>query len=314
MIKTNYALALLIAATSMFSCCSHSIKHQEIIDELKELRSTEYRFKENVSTQAQALLSHIDQKNLINNEKKLIIKIQKTMLLGLLKSIPMVMLTEERAPKTYAFIAKLISKFDVPMPIIFLPKDENYLNAFSSSMLQSASCIILGEKFIKTTSEKEFEFVLAHEISHIKCNHSIKQLTNRIANKFLLGYLIKKLTGASLFNTFIGTMLAGTILIDLPISRMHEREADRTAAQVVGPDGGISFFQKSNEKYTLDIEADFNYINDELQKKFPEGAISLKIQAKIIKLFAQFKEFLRPYLSKHPTFDERIKLLQKLRN
>lgn len=104
------------------------------------------------------------------------------------------------------------------------------------------------------------EFLLAHEISHLFYQHRIsfnadsqkwrlaKRVTS-IAIGILSGVMVMKITISYLLGTACGisifgiTLFALNILQECSISRKQEKEADLKASELVGPEGGIYFFE-----------------------------------------------------------------------
>ena len=104
------------------------------------------------------------------------------------------------------------------------------------------------------------EFLLAHEISHLFYQHRINfnlnsqkwRLEKRVASVALgalSAIMVKKAIGSYLLGTALGILFFGVtlfvlnILQECSISRKQEKEADLKAAELVGPEGGIYFFE-----------------------------------------------------------------------
>ncbi len=124
-----------------------------------------------------------------------------------------------------------------------------YNNAAAFSLGDKQGCCVVGEGFLNKYNEQEVEAVVAHELGHIKGRHVEKSLAltgltmyagKKLANKMVCGPCKRIGLGLGLWAT------AGRAL-SAAYSRKTEKEADMVSARLVGPEGLISFFTKSQE-------------------------------------------------------------------
>ncbi|MFH1644702.1 MAG: M48 family metallopeptidase [bacterium] len=239
----------------------------------------------------------------------------------------MILLNEKHAPKLFESIKQLSDKLEISMPLIFLYEDENFFNAGAISVTSDLSMILIGEKLLKLVSKEEFEAVIAHELSHIKKNHAIKEqavmlsglflallgnmfVVKKINNKFFNdGYWTGKCVQASGFLLFF----AGWIYLMLKISQRFEKQADITALKVLDdPNSIISLMDFLEEKIDKKREKEFEFllerVESEISKEYPHEADIIKNASE-----GSFKisKFFEKWLSTHPSFPERKKYLEQ---
>jgi len=87
-----------------------------------------------------------------------------------------VMVLPETMPLLYAYIDGVCKKAGIATPPIFITRQEGFFNAFAEKFLTSTGAIVFGQKLIKDLSDDAIEAVAAHEIGHIKHNHTNKLL------------------------------------------------------------------------------------------------------------------------------------------
>ena len=302
---------------------SGSFSHEGIIQEITRLRATEYRFKKGVNTLAAHLLNAVDQELVIEQEPFWIEQFKKGYLFADLSKLQgvlrgMVMLTPERAPETYALVKSVADKLELSVPLLYLCKNEEIFNAFAVGFFQTASAVIFGEKVLKTTNMAELEFLIAHELSHIKKRHNFKKRSLGLlyasamlgvnATLYFSGLLQNKAGLAALSISEIWAFA----FIKSAYSRSYEREADLLAVQTVGT-AGASFLEKLKENDPeSNLEEDFMYLQQEIDNFSLGNKRNLQVNAVLAKKIAPALERFFSLLRTHPTPNQRIQALQNL--
>ncbi|MBY0352845.1 M48 family metalloprotease [Candidatus Babeliales bacterium] len=91
---------------------------------------------------------------------------------------------EQKTPRLHAMIQKIAARQGIPTPKIFIVKEKWPFGdqALTWSPRGQESIIIVGEELLLNTTEDQAEAIVAHELGHIKHNHS----KNRIMMKYAL--------------------------------------------------------------------------------------------------------------------------------
>lgn len=317
---------LLALALSLFAgTCAYSMPtHKEVMDELAQLRKEDPRLQEEFTPEVKSFLHEVDEAKILDETKGSWDYWTKyamfTVTTPLLRD-HITLLTKENAPKTYEFVASIAQKVGfTELPLIYLVNNEKLFNAFATGYLQSMSFIALGEKLVKETIDTQaLEFVVAHELAHVYNRHIPKQLvvgaltTAVTLPTFIYAYFIKKDLQSKLAS--FGVSMAAKFLISW-YSRVHERDADITAARAVGAQGGIDLFSLYKTKTASRIDKDYELLEQEIQKTSLKDATSFARRVYYAKLFAKINEyyqtFYRSILGTHPSDDERIAYLTEL--
>lgn len=87
-----------------------------------------------------------------------------------------IVVTPKTMPKLYSYIETLCKTSEIKTPIVFLTREKGFFNAAAQKLLMSTGAIIIGQKLLLETSDKELESVIAHEMGHIKYNHVNKSM------------------------------------------------------------------------------------------------------------------------------------------
>lgn len=205
---------------------------------------------------------------------------------GLLE-LDVVVVTEEIMPKLYGYVKDVCKHGHMSMPVIFITRKEGFFNAFALKLLMSTGSIVIGQKLLKESSDQELEAIIAHEIGHIKCNHSNTLLALGAANLTAIGLLmlyfyqegdilavntidqqgnpvqyyncyrlLLKLYGISSLVSTISAFL---------VNKRFEKEADLFACQFGKSQGIIDFFELMKQK-EQERDDEFVITDDILQK------------------------------------------------
>ena len=166
----------------------------------------------------------------------------------------------------YPLVLNLAKKMNAPSPSVWIVYS-NYVNAFVISPL-GRHAMVFHAGLINSLSYEELEFVIAHELTHLKCKDArtstywitaarslfwgvqmhIKVINSisRVASILTLSMLI--VSPLILFGKI--TLVAFKIstglfrFFDLAIGRQMEYRCDRIAAQFTSAEGGVSLLQR----------------------------------------------------------------------
>lgn len=267
--KHSILLNLAIAGFIMLNIVSIQGKSKKPINEyaqeIRKLKKNDTYFKKRLEIKSQFIrqsLLKIDSLNLTGDIQNPIRKVKTNTLLSILH-LDLIPLTKNQAPKIHKTIESLAKKLKIKNPIIFLSGDTKLFNAMAAGFGKDSSIVIIGYKLLKYMSKEEFEAVMAHELSHIKHNHTLKtmfvsialsisilfianEITNQIKNENKL--LIKRIAnfiekGFSILIQFnniepeyimaLTIMSMLTTLLKLKLSRIFEKQADLSALTAI---------------------------------------------------------------------------------
>ncbi len=88
-----------------------------------------------------------------------------------------VKLSPEQFPKVFEKVTDLCAKMEIAkVPDIYVIQSGGILNAFATRLIRRNLIVVYAEIFelINTNAEDELQFILAHELAHIKRNHLTK--------------------------------------------------------------------------------------------------------------------------------------------
>ena len=317
-------LSCLCIATGSLDGQSVSFSHEEIMQEIQELRENEYRLRKGLSFAVENFSNWLDDARALQQTSSFIEYLKKSYLFSI--HIPlirefsrefaggMVMITPERAPKIYALVESIADKLALKMPLLYFRKDEccknkPFFNPLIIGFLQSTSALCLGEKLLQTTSMDELKFVIAHELSHVKNRHKIKGLGVGI------GACVAIFTIAFWRDEpAILPLGIGILPFAMPAYWRHnEYEADRLAAQTVGASGGIVLMKQFKE-FEPHVEEDFASLYSDMSNSPFILSLGSRFQIAIAKKIAQLKQwwFFKSLFRSHPTADQRTNALKNL--
>jgi len=80
------------------------------------------------------------------------------------------LVNEEQFPTINNIVSKVCKNLDVDTPSVFIQQDP-YINAFAIGFKKPFS-IVLSSSLVEALDEGELEFVIAHEVGHIKLGHT----------------------------------------------------------------------------------------------------------------------------------------------
>ena len=160
----------------------------------------------------------------------------------LLKSARALPITKEENPQIYRLVENLCISTGIPLPKIYIMKDDS-LNAFATGRNPKSASIALTTGIIKKLEKSELEGVIAHELAHIK-NRDIRLMVLIIAvigfSAFAAELLIRmgfrsKKGGFPIIIAgllFLAFSIFIAPLIRMAVSRRREYQADATAVLI----------------------------------------------------------------------------------
>lgn len=323
----KYSKQLLLALSVFSMSCAYGMPtHKEVMDELAQLRKENPRLQEEFTPVVQSLLHEVDEARVLDETKGSWDYWTKYATFTLTTPIfrdYITLLTKENAPKTYEFVATIAQKVGfTELPLIYLVNNEKFFNAFATGYLHSMSLIALGEKLVKETADSQaLEFIVAHELAHVKNRHLPKQLAlGTVSAAAVVGAyayrLIKPDTDSLL--AFYATV-ATTTLLKSWYSRVHERDADMTAGHAVGAKGGVEFFNLLKEKTASRLDKDYAILKQEIEKTSLKNDNHFAFRVALSKGISHLGEGIENFFSKvfspldtHPSHQERIDYLTEL--
>lgn len=227
---------------------------------------------------------------------------------------------KEDFPKLHKFVDDLCHKHKIEKPRIIVFPNNMVPNALTIQLFNQRDIIILYGGIMSLANDKELEAILAHEIGHIKHNHSHKKLLMKIGS-FLASYkLINTCLKSEIFSNslqnkkFIPIIASSTIswLLTTLLMRKYETQADEFSL-VNGHAAGLKSLMSKLDIVKLlrdkceEIENKIkNNLNPECHDQYKKDLIFLKI----IKAFLSTLEF----LGEHPSCQDRIKKAEEYLN
>jgi Zn-dependent protease with chaperone function len=330
----NTPLFILIATCMLLSCSANftGYSQQEIVDEISEVRNNHnvLRMAENTHHDVKYYLDRLAEDKILKATtgwgeyfKKYI-----TMWTAAIPGTYFALLTKDNAPKTYTLIEEIAAKIGLTeLPLIYLAEDETLFTAFVNGTLQSFSAIFLTERLLKELPNKEaLEFVIAHELTHIKTRDVLKRIILGTITYHAASYLISYatqpcrnmilsdiptgqepsyLTSTNLHNLNQAETLASlliTALIATYYSRIGEYNADLGAISTLGTQGGFDCLTHLQQNFEPNIERDFDKLQAEIAQSELNSSSIFHLRVKFAKLWA----YLGTVFSTHPTNAERI--------
>ena len=193
-----------------------------------------------------------------------------------------VAVTPSTMPKLYAYVESTCNKQGLAIPTIFITREKGIFNAFAAKLFATTGGIAIHQKIIEDTSDVELEAVIAHELGHIKHNHS-NQILARAVPLYLaalvgmsyartMNPVYTRKNGVNFIELICRHVLASSVagfLTQLTIGKQFEKEADEFSYKEVGNGQGlIEFFKHLQEKEKYQ-DAAFDGAYEALQKNKP---------------------------------------------
>ncbi len=221
----------------------------------------------------------------------------------------------EQAPELHTMIDRLCALADMPKPRVGIA-DTDLPNAFATGRSPHRSVVVVTTGILKRLDAEELEGVLAHELSHV-AHRDVLVMTFASSAGILAGMLTRGAQYGAIFGggrrdnnngglpvwlvvllVSLVTYAVSFVLIKL-LSRYRELSADRAGAYLtMKPEALASALQK--------ITGEINTIPDrDLRASQPMNAFFIAPAVKGVSL--------RTLTSTHPTLEQRLEQLAKVR-
>jgi heat shock protein HtpX len=223
------------------------------------------------------------------------------------KAIPV---TKDQAPEFYEIVTRLCSKINIPVPKLYV-LDDNTMNAFATGRDYNHSAVAVSKGLLQKMTLDEVEAVVAHELAHVR-NYDMRTMAmvsilvgaiSIIADLYWSSTIVsraqdKDSSGAI---AIIGAILSifaplSAFFIQMAISRKREYVADAGSAQMTGKPKALA---SALRKISMDIR---------LPKHFSVSTAHLYFST------PSRDSFVDKLFSTHPPIDERIKVLEAIKN
>jgi len=221
----------------------------------------------------------------------------------------------EQAPELHIMIDRLCALADMPKPRVGIA-DTDLPNAFATGRSPQRSVVVVTTGIMKRLNAEELEGVLAHELSHV-AHRDVLVMTFASSAGILAGMLTRGAQYGAIFGggrrdnnnnglpvwlvvllVSLVTYAVSFVLLKL-LSRYRELSADRAGAYLtMKPEALASALQK--------ITGEINTIPDrDLRASQPMNAFFIAPAVKGVSL--------RTLTSTHPTLEQRLEQLAKVR-
>ena len=220
----------------------------------------------------------------------------------------------EQAPELHTMIDRLCALADMPKPRVGIA-DTELPNAFATGRSPHRSVVVVTTGILKRLDAEELEGVLAHELSHV-AHRDVLVMTFASSAGILAGMLTRGAQYGAIFGggrrdnnnglpvwlvvlvVSLVTYAVSFVLLKL-LSRYRELSADRSGAYLtMKPEALASALQK--------ITGDINTIPErDLRASQPMNAFFIAPAVKGVSL--------RTLTSTHPTLEQRLEQLAKIR-
>lgn len=231
-----------------------------------------------------------------------------------LKHYNAIEVNESQAPGLYAIVRRLSTKAKMPMPKVYIIKEE-VPNAFATGRSPNHAAVAVNEGLLNLMSDEEVEAVLGHELSHVR-HYDI--LTGSVVATFAgaIAMLANFAQYGAMFggnrtddsgnrNNGILMLIVAIVMpivatiIQMAVSRSREYNADEGSAYLTGhPEWLISALQKLDDyskNYTM------NNVTPQTSHMFIINPLN-GVQGAISSMFRT-----------HPSTQDRIKRLEEIK-
>ena len=225
----------------------------------------------------------------------------------LLSGAGAIKVSEQDFPEIYRLVENLCISRGLPVPRVFLIKDES-LNAFATGRDPKHASVVLTTGIVAKLERAELEGVIAHELSHVE-NRDIRLMLICVAGIAFFAFAGEvmlrsasrsKKGGGPVLVLGLIFLLYGYLfapLIRLALSRQREYQADASAALMTrNPTALASALRKISQDSRVEV----------LDKQASMAAMC------IANPLAKGKEWMSNLMATHPPIDKRIAALEEM--
>lgn len=176
-----------------------------------------------------------------------------------------IVVTEETMPTLYSYVDTLCKNNGIETPIVVVTWYKGFWNAMAEKLFMASGAIIVGQDLLKECSDETIEGIIAHEIGHVKHNHSNKLLAVGLTESIARYVILSKVYKLNFNQYFLVNLFMPSVLTPLLIGKRFEWEADNFACEQAGKaEGLIAFFEKLECKMAKP-DADLEMIRAQLE-------------------------------------------------
>lgn len=234
--------------------------------------------------------------------------------------LDVVVVTPETMPFLYNYIEQICNNANISVPVIFITRQDGFLNAAAQKLLLSSGGIIIGQKLVRELSDDALEAVIAHEIGHIKYNHCNKGLALLVATLIayvkIIPYIVSEddLT-ITRYVKYIALFDLLSLISRFLIGKRFEQEADAFAYRNNNKAAGlIEFFElylEKENKRDKEFIITYDILQDNKKDLSMSDYYSLLIRYYIAKYGHEYRKCLQniyhnTFLGAHPSPEKRI--------
>ncbi len=100
-----------------------------------------------------------------------------------------VLISQKQMPDLYRLIVEASQNLQFPQPNVYIQQNHE-LNAFAIGLFNS-NAVVLTSELVHGMTETELQFIIGHELAHLKCNHVFWQIIGTENRFFRLPILDK---------------------------------------------------------------------------------------------------------------------------
>ena len=150
--------------------------------------------------------------------------------------------SEQSAPEYYGIVRQLAQRAELPMPKVYLIKNEQP-NAFATGRNPDNAAVAATTGLLERLTHEEVAGVMAHELAHVKHRDTLTMtITATLAGaismlaNFAFFFRGGRREGAGIIGTLAAMILAplAAMIVQMAISRTREYSADRGGAEICG--------------------------------------------------------------------------------
>lgn len=177
----------------------------------------------------------------------------------------MVVVTPETMPQLYKYVDDICKEQSISTPTLLISRQDYIpITAVSYKILLSSGAVLLEQRTITESTDAALEAIIAHELGHLKYNHTNKTIFLSIVTFYVCKYGLSML----LSRNFVAKNLSifHLLLFRFIRNKHFEKEADKFAYETLGKGDGLIEAFKLMEKKEAIYEQGFIDTYNLLQK------------------------------------------------